>query len=94
MKIRTKRPNEFRCLIGAVYGLLAIVLAVFLNQLNSALCGLLTVRIQVQQCVVIPTDLLNALYWVAAAGLVFTCYRIYRDFYVGDYYFDLLKSMV
>ncbi len=89
MTRRDKRPSQFRCLSGLLLGLMAAVLAGVLGKLNEALCSL--VRTGSQACAVIPADLFYLLYGFAAVGCVFTLYRAYRDFYVGEYYMDLMR---
>ncbi len=89
MTRRYKRPSQLRCLSGLLLGLMAAVLASLLGKLNEVLCSLM--RTSSQACAVVPADVFYLLYGFAAVGCVFTLYRAYRDFYVGEYYLDLMS---
>lgn len=91
MSKHTKRPSELRSLVGAVYGVFALVMAGLLNKLNEVLCSLVSFRSTIHVCAPVSEDVIHLLYWAAVAGCVFSCYRAYRDFYVGDYYADLVS---
>ncbi len=90
MAKRSKRPSEFRCLVGVVYGVYAFLMVRVLTGLNEALCIFLNAQAALPECAPVPAAFIHLIYWAGVGACALTCYRAYRDFCVGDYYRDLM----
>jgi hypothetical protein len=87
---RHKRPSEYRFLLELQPTLYALAIAYLLYQIRDVPCIVSALAKVQQACRIDYPDyiwlglLAFALYGLAACG-----YRVYRDFYLGEYWMDL-----
>jgi hypothetical protein len=86
----TALPSRYRCLRGAAFAVLCLVVAALLIVFDDSWCGglrALMVPCEGVPVVVIPLCLIGAV-----CGVVHTAYRAYRDFWMGDYLWDVKRA--
>ena len=88
---RRRPPNQYRCLAGMLFAMMAIGAAVGLHTFESALCALMLSKAPAVQCAIVPSAAFNLMLLASAGGLMMTLYRAYRDFYKGDYYLEMAE---
>lgn len=85
-----KIPSEYRCLKALYPTAIALLILSMWNMAELAICSLTLSTGSPAVCQVsMPAPLLWVLFVFVSWGLIHFIYRLYRDFYRGDYYADL-----
>jgi hypothetical protein len=85
-----KTPSRYRCLRGAAIAVVCLGVAGLLTLLDDSHCA--GVRKVLVSCEHVPGFLVPLCLIGAAVGVLHTAYRAYRDFWVGDYLWDLKRA--
>lgn len=89
MRRRSLIPNPYRCLTGLRVSLASVVVMVVLLALEHAMCALAGTSSLLCQAMQAPYE-----WWLAAAivaGIAYSAYAAYVDFFRGRYYSDLAR---
>jgi hypothetical protein len=89
---RKKRPSEYRFLKELYPSAIAILLLYILEVVGDIPCSLASLRLDPEAC---RTQMPSFITWGLVAlfmfGIIAAGYRIYRDFYLGEYWTDLTE---
>jgi len=83
---RTRKPHRAHCLVGALFSLLCLTFIGSLLAIERAICGMASNAASL--CSVVPANWIPGLAAGAVLGLLWTAYKAYRDFHLGEYWFE------
>ncbi len=78
-----KLPRKAHCVLGALFSLLCLMFIGSLIAIEHAACG----TVFGGSCGVVPPSSIVCLAAGVLIGLLWTAYKTYRDFHLGEYWF-------
>jgi hypothetical protein len=89
---RRKMPSPFRCVVALYPAFIALLFFWFWDSVTGEICNLTPSSARLMNCGgPMPGELMWTLGAAICYGLFDFSYRVYRDFYRGDYYVDLTQ---